>query len=100
MKNISYCGMDCDKCTICDATKRMDLETIRAIAGNDNAEDNLCLGCKTNHNCEYCKHCYIYICCKDKNIENCSECEDFPCLYLKKNLKEESIERIKLLKND
>lgn len=55
---IGYCGIDC---TVCPSFK-----------------DGSCEGCKTKVHIETCD-CPILACAKEKGMEYCSECEEFPC---------------------
>ena len=59
--SIGYCGLICKLCHLADK----------------------CAGCKSDNN--FCgRHlsnagCYQYKCCRDKRINGCWECQDFPC---------------------
>ena len=46
-------------------------------------EDIACFGCNPKNWCRY----NVVLCCDTKDINNCSECEDFPCNNMKKCFK-------------
>lgn len=55
-KGIAYCGLACCVCK----------------------ENETCTGCK-NDGCKNSSNCSISKCCKDKGIEGCYACSEFPC---------------------
>lgn len=55
-KGMAYCGLACSLC-------------------NDHKD---CPGCKEG-GCSAKDWCKIYNCCKNKNIDGCYECDNFPC---------------------
>jgi len=96
---ISFCGLTCHKCPIYLATREQDqnkklqmrIEIARQI--NDlykekmQAEDVTdCDGCKTEKGRLFsgCKKCEIRKCARDKAIENCAYCSEYPCEKLEK----------------
>jgi len=42
-------------------------------------EDILCKGCKSETLFLFCSSCYITTCNKERGIENCEDCDEFPC---------------------
>jgi len=43
-------------------------------------EGPYCLGCRSDGKTRWCPDCRIRKCCTDdRGLENCSQCEDFPC---------------------
>lgn len=55
-KGFAYCGLACCICS----------------------ENENCVGCR-NEGCEDKEWCKNYNCCREKGINGCWECEDFPC---------------------
>ena len=55
-KGIAYCGLACSLCN----------------------ENTNCAGCR-NEGCIGKDWCKNFICCKDKGLNGCWECEEFPC---------------------
>ena len=45
-------------------------------------EGVMCAGCKTEQIADYCIGCHFRDCTRDKGIEFCFECQDFPCEQL------------------
>ncbi len=74
MANYSVCGIDCDDCKF-------------------KTERN-CKGCKIIQGNVFWGKCDLYICCKEKQLENCGECSVFPCDKLKEWAASENPERI------
>ena len=94
---IAACGIDCSICDSYKVTMEQDLKAaeslvawyskMRWIGKNEGAEAvmkkaPLCKGCwniaddcffKCNGNCDW------HICCKNRQINHCGECKDFPC---------------------
>jgi len=52
-------------------------------------KDGLCKGCRSSQGLclKYRKVCGIYMCAKEKDIEFCFECTDFPCIKFKEFFK-------------
>lgn len=83
----AYCGLYCGACEILQAYKRA------RESGRDASWDDLpqqvyshimpaevrCSGCKTNNVFEGCLKCKIRLCARNKNLDFCSNCLDFPC---------------------
>lgn len=55
-KGLAYCGLACCICS----------------------ENATCTGCR-NDGCKDKEWCKNFRCCKDKNLNGCWECADFPC---------------------
>ncbi|MBC8233593.1 DUF3795 domain-containing protein [bacterium] len=87
---IGYCGLDCiNQCTIIHAPYNEKIANDLAIhfrkMGHKDAEPNWfsCKGCRGDRNQHWSASCWIMQCCADqKNLEYCSECNDFPCAPL------------------
>lgn len=57
---IAYCGLACCLCT------------------ENMAEDTACVGCQ-NGGCVGKDGCVNYRCCREKGLDGCWQCEEFPC---------------------
>ncbi|MFI4912850.1 MAG: DUF3795 domain-containing protein [Sedimentisphaeraceae bacterium JB056] len=86
---IAYCGLDCSECEAYQATKKEDIEKLKAVAEKWSAqfresidpEQVLCDGCKGGgRRSVHCKNdCKVRYCCLKKAIDSCIECEEYPC---------------------
>lgn len=86
MNNIAYCGYDCTKCPIYQASIKNDIQLLKILSySNDNVDINKikCLGCLENNQNKYCMNCNIRLCAKEKKVTNCGKCDFFPCDNLK-----------------
>jgi len=85
---VSPCGLWCGVCSIYIAHKNNNLKfkekllpIYRAFAKN--VDDIACTGCLSEGVVfSVCRACPVKKCCKEKNIEGCYQCEDFPCKYV------------------
>lgn len=96
MKNIAYCGYDCNKCPVYLATFNQNLAKLKEILKNNDANKTIddlgCMGCKSGLINHMCDSCTVKKCCEDKNIESCGECKDFPCRYALQYFSKETME--------
>lgn len=84
-----YCGHDCGRCLIYLATVRDDEELRRRSQTFYQEEMKLSLPlssfrCRGGHAKDAevfapCRECPFRKCCREKRIESCEECADFPC---------------------
>ena len=74
----SPCGIYCGACGTLHAFREGTLEEQAKLVDEDPA-DLQCAGCKTNVTAVYCTGCYFRDCARDKGIEFCFECENYPC---------------------
>ena len=90
---IVYCGFDCHECLVYKATIKDDLEykeEVRKKYSSDNyqlhIEDINCTGCYKDSETlfKFCTDCEIRICGLSKGINNCGECNIYPCSKLDK----------------
>ena len=88
MKQLSVCGMECEKCPLFMATVKQDKEALTQLALDCSIEgkqfqpeDMHCLGCWTKENdcTKMCMDCEIRNCGKKHGKLNCGECEFYPC---------------------
>ena len=94
-KKLAACGIDCTECGSYKVTMEQDLNAAEGlvewyrnmgwIEKDEGAEavvkkNPLCKGCWNSTDDCFFKHgCGILICCKEKQINHCDECSDFPC---------------------
>jgi len=90
---IAYCGTRCTECPAYIATQTDNYELLVKTAREWSIEferpckpeDILCDGCKSNSQrvCKYVNQCQIRRCCRNKKLDNCAFCEQYPCSDLK-----------------
>ena len=75
------CGLPCFECYLFLAKDNQEIKNmvIQELGVPENKAS--CQGCRNeNGKCAHLPgNCRVYPCVKDKNIHNCSECQDFPC---------------------
>ncbi|MFX1328412.1 MAG: DUF3795 domain-containing protein [Promethearchaeota archaeon] len=83
---LAPCGLYCGVCRIYKAHKDNDLEFKREILptlndyGAKSVDDIACTGCLSDGaKFHFCQTCPIRDCIKNKKIEGCYLCDDFPC---------------------
>ena len=81
------CGLYCGACGVYIATLEND-EKIRekfSKAFGAPISETRCMGCMSDNQDDiflYCKVCPIKTCVKQKNIEGCFQCGDYPCSFI------------------
>lgn len=91
MQHLGVCGDDCSLCPRYLATRSYDIEQLKKVASlwyragfRDNlvqAEEIACYGCKSAKECAFED---LKNCAKDRKINNCGLCQDYPCRAIKK----------------
>ena len=86
---IGYCGITCTQCPVYEATQEDDdaerekwAKTYTRQYGREyRPEDINCDGCPTDGTriFRFCNDCRIRDCAREKNVESCAICEDYPC---------------------
>ncbi|EGW36984.1 DUF3795 domain-containing protein [Desulfosporosinus sp. OT] len=80
---IAYCGLYCGACSFKVGFEENNMEHIismPSIYDNfKNTPPEFCPGCRLENQCGDCD---IRTCARDKKIEYCSLCDDFPCVKL------------------
>jgi len=83
---LAPCGLYCGVCRIYLAHKDNDLEFKKEILpalnsfGAKSIDDIACTGCLSNGVVfTFCRTCSVKDCIKDKRIEVCHQCNEFPC---------------------
>ncbi|MBD3286324.1 DUF3795 domain-containing protein [candidate division WOR-3 bacterium] len=81
----THCGLYCGACPVLMANERGDEEWLQATAKQwkRQPEDLRCLGCKTEITAVFCTGCKMRACAREKGLEFCSECSDYPCEMVK-----------------
>jgi len=85
---LSPCGLYCGVCSIYIAHrdnntkfKQVLLPIYKAFAKS--VDDIACTGCLSDSTVfPVCRVCSIKKCCKEKGIEGCFQCDDFPCKFI------------------
>ncbi len=93
----SYCGLICKNCTIYLATREEDenkryemraeiAQQIEEIYGQKCKPEDVgdCDGCKATTGRLFSTSCKIRECARQKALENCAPCNDYPCGELEK----------------
>jgi hypothetical protein len=80
------CGLDCWNCPVYMAGSDDGLRSKVAERLGVPVEKAVCRGCRHEEGrieaIGRTQPCYVYKCIKDKGLEFCHECGDFPCDYL------------------
>jgi hypothetical protein len=74
----AYCGLYCGGCGLFQATQQGRNKEIAEKAGKP-LEDVTCTGCKTDVVAGWCSQCPIRACAREKGLDYCLDCGDFPC---------------------
>ncbi len=79
------CGMDCSNCPIFMAAQDHDKALALAASWRENGYGDAvpewfrCQGCRGPDELVWSEDCVMRSCCKEKAVENCSICAEFPC---------------------
>lgn len=83
---LSPCGLYCGVCRVYvahrdnDTKFKQELLPIYKAYGAKSIEDIACTGCLSDSIIfPFCQSCVIKDCIKDKDIEGCRQCDEFPC---------------------
>ena len=88
---IAYCGLNCSQCPTFLATQENSDEKRRQVAEQWSKqykaafkpEDINCDGCASNGRLfGHCSICKIRQCGRERGLENCASCNDYPCQIL------------------
>lgn len=88
--NLCYCGHDCAKCVTYLATKNNNdalREQSRRFYQEEFGQDIPleqfnCSGGRSDDVFALCQECPFKRCCKEKSVESCCECPEYPCKTL------------------
>lgn len=86
IKKIAPCGLFCAGCRVYKSSDDPKMKKKIASDLNVNVEDVHCEGCRTENGdtpiSPIDEKCPTYQCVKEKGLDFCHECEDFPCSRL------------------
>lgn len=80
---VAPCGIDCGICEL--YTCKDDSQLYDRLIANGIPMDKIpCEGCRSSlGNCPVIQEtCHTYTCVQKKNVDFCSDCDEFPCVYL------------------
>ncbi len=100
----SYCGLYCGACEILVAYLKAESENRKAewselpteLTSTMPEKEIRCLGCKSGTVFEGCLQCPIRPCARDKQVDSCADCDQYPCRII--NEMKAIIEKIKQTK--
>ena len=75
----TYCGINCNACSIAMHGKTGITDEFAACLGSVPKEDMVCSGCKSDNVYYGCRICTLRPCAREKNVEHCIDCSDYPC---------------------
>ncbi len=83
-KMIGYCGYNCHLCAARSddiSVRQKMVDAWKKYLGHENytAENVACEGCKSKGNKIADKQCKARPCARDKGLDSCAQCDDFPC---------------------
>jgi predicted RNA-binding Zn-ribbon protein involved in translation (DUF1610 family) len=84
-KLLAPCGLYCGVCAVLIAHRDDNMkfkERLTGVYGLTDPEQISCKGCLSEERFILCESCLIRDCVKEKGIEGCHECDDFPCEYI------------------
>jgi hypothetical protein len=84
-KIAAVCGLYCEACSWFISTNE-DPERLKRLAAHLNwsEEESKCYGCRSDKRLPYCEKCRMSACAAERGIDFCSECDEYPCIELKR----------------
>ena len=85
-KLFAHCGTYCGVCPYMIAYKTND-ESLKAKLAKSigiKPEQIICEGCMSDNPLFFCKVCAMKKCAREKGIESCAECDEYPCKNIEK----------------
>ena len=86
---ISVCGLNCAKCDIYQASHGNEIlrdeiiEWFKKERNETVKPDQIkCAGCRGPIDRHWSPDCKMMLCARDRGLQFCFECEDFPCTYV------------------
>ncbi|MFX1499099.1 MAG: DUF3795 domain-containing protein [Promethearchaeota archaeon] len=84
---IAYCGLTCSNCPAYIATQKNDNKALKELSKVWSSaemmfkpEELLCDGCIFNKRVfSWCEKCDIRNCAREKGLDNCAYCDNYPC---------------------
>jgi hypothetical protein len=80
----TYCGIYCGACSIAMYSETGRTDEFVACLGGLPKEELSCGGCKSENVYAGCKACGLRRCAREKGVERCSDCADYPCKSYRK----------------
>jgi len=75
----TYCGIYCGACSIAMYGKTGHADRFATCLGSVPREELICGGCKSDNVYAGCSICSLRDCAREKNVEHCIDCTDYPC---------------------
>src|SRR5512136_883921 len=75
----AYCGIYCGACSIAMHSQTGRADEFAVCLGRVPKEELACGGCKSATVYPGCSTCNLRRCAREKSIEHCSDCIDYPC---------------------
>ncbi len=75
----TYCGIYCGSCSVAMCGSSGHSDVFAACLGNIPKEELACCGCKSDTVYAGCSICSLRRCAREKGIEHCIDCADYPC---------------------
>lgn len=97
----AVCGLFCPACTLYIGTTENEPHRLKAVADSYHTSPEVwkCYGCRSKKRGYFCKNeCKMVDCAKEKGVEFCVECDEYPCQELR-TFKEQRPHRIELWEN-
>lgn len=81
----SVCGLYYGACGIYLATQQNDIEKLTRYAAmlKQPLSETRCEGCRSDRKTAYCNNCFMIKCSREKNLNFCGGCNEYPCEELK-----------------
>jgi uncharacterized protein DUF3795 len=97
-KLTAVCGLFCPACTLFIGTAEDEPKRLKTVADVYHTAPEVweCNGCRSEKRSYFCKNeCKMVDCAKEKGIDFCVECDEYPCVELRE-FKEKRPHRIEL----
>lgn len=78
---IAPCGIDCVNCELFTDNSNLEVMERLSAATGKSVEDLKCSGCP-NQSCPLVPECATLACVRERGLETCGDCGDFPCAKL------------------
>ena len=75
----TYCGIYCGACSIATYGRTGHADGFAACLGGVPREEFVCGGCKSDDVYAGCSTCSLRSCAREKNVEHCIDCAEYPC---------------------
>jgi len=82
---LAPCGLYCGVCAVLIAHRDENAkfkERLTGVYGLSDPEQISCKGCLSEERFVLCESCLIRSCVREKGIEGCHQCDDFPCPHI------------------